>query len=119
MFLETKDGVAILGYSGLGETALGTEPADWMSAVLRGRPLSLEHSLGALADAIKKQIPPHLVGLPKRAPLAHSVIAPGICGWRGEALHDRPHNFPRSQELSLSLHASRHWTLFASQAQDT
>lgn len=78
MFLETKDGVAILGYSGLGETALGTEPADWMSAVLRGRLLSLEHSLGALADAIKKQIPPHLARLPKRASLAHNVIAPAF-----------------------------------------
>lgn len=37
MFLDTTDGVAILGYAGLGTTALGTEPADWMSAVLRGR----------------------------------------------------------------------------------
>ena len=35
MFLETTDGVAILGYAGLGATARGTEPADWMSAVLR------------------------------------------------------------------------------------
>ena len=29
MFLETKDGVAILGYAGLGATALGSEPSDW------------------------------------------------------------------------------------------
>ena len=29
MFLETTDGVAILGYAGLGATAKGTEPADW------------------------------------------------------------------------------------------
>lgn len=35
MLLETQDGVAILGYAGLGETAAGTEPADWMSKVLR------------------------------------------------------------------------------------
>jgi len=28
MFLETTDGVAILGYAGLGVTGLGTEPAD-------------------------------------------------------------------------------------------
>jgi hypothetical protein len=75
MFLETKDGMAILGYSGLGQTALGTEPADWMSAVLRGRSLPLEHSLGVLADAIKKQIPPHLVRLSGQGALAHNVIA--------------------------------------------
>jgi hypothetical protein len=52
MFLETTDGVATLGYAGLGATALGTEPADWMSAVLRGRNLPLEQSLGILAEAI-------------------------------------------------------------------
>jgi len=28
MLLEPTDGVAILGYAGLGATALGTEPAD-------------------------------------------------------------------------------------------
>lgn len=28
LFLETTDGVAILGYAGLGATARGTEPAD-------------------------------------------------------------------------------------------
>lgn len=54
MFLETTDGVAILGYAGLGATALGTEPADWMSAVLRGRNLPLEQCLGALAEAMKR-----------------------------------------------------------------
>ena len=42
------------GTAGLGETAQGTEPADWMSAVLRGRRLSLEQSLGVIADASKR-----------------------------------------------------------------
>jgi hypothetical protein len=49
MFLETADGVAILGYAGLGATALATEPAHWMRAVLRGRVLPLERSLEVLA----------------------------------------------------------------------
>ena len=44
MFLETTDGVAILGYAGLGATARGTEPSDWMSAVLRGRNFPLDVS---------------------------------------------------------------------------
>ena len=41
MFLETTDGVAILGYCGLGATANQTEPSNWMSAVSRGRNLPL------------------------------------------------------------------------------
>jgi hypothetical protein len=53
MLVETTDGVAILGYAGVGATALGTEPADWMAAVLRGRNLPLEQSLGVLARAMK------------------------------------------------------------------
>jgi hypothetical protein len=77
MFLGTTDGVAILGYAGLGATALGTEPADWMSAVLRGRNLPLEQSLGVIAETMKKQFPPHMVRMP--AP-AHNVIIPAIVG---------------------------------------
>jgi hypothetical protein len=77
MILETDDGVAILGYAGLGETVLGTEPADWMSAVLRGRRLSLEHSLQVLADACLKQIPQHVVRLAGRLIWQLRLIASG------------------------------------------
>lgn len=80
MFLETTDGVAILGYAGLGATALGTEPADWMSAVLRGRNFSLEQSLGALAEATKKQLPRHMLKMPVGGGLTHSVIVPAFLG---------------------------------------
>jgi len=55
MCLETSDAVALIGYAGLGATARGTEPADWMSAVLRGRNLPLEQSLGVLTDALKRE----------------------------------------------------------------
>jgi hypothetical protein len=75
MFLETTDGVAILGYCGLGATALGTEPADWMSAVLRGRNLPLEQSLGVLVAAIREQLPRHVP-----TGFAHTVIAPAFLG---------------------------------------
>ena len=78
MFLETTDGVAILGYAGLGATALGTEPADWMSAVLRGRNLPLEQSLGVLAEAIKKQLPRHLVRISDYVSAVHSAYARGL-----------------------------------------
>ncbi len=78
MFLQTTDGSAILGYAGLGATARGTEPADWMSAVLRGRNLPLEQSLGILTDALRRQFPRHMVGMPGGA--AHCVIIPAFLG---------------------------------------
>jgi hypothetical protein len=78
MLLETTDGVAIVGYAGLGATALGTEPADWMSAVLRGRHLPLEHSLGVLAKAMQEQLPKHMVRIPLNHLAAHHVIVPAF-----------------------------------------
>jgi hypothetical protein len=80
MFLETIDGTAILGYAGLGATALGTEPADWMSAVLRGRNLPLEQSLAVLAEALKKQFPRHMLCIAGSGPLAHNVFVPAFLG---------------------------------------
>ena len=74
MLLTTPDGDAILGYAGLGVTCLGTEPADWMSAVLRGRSLSLEQSLGVLTDAMVRQFPRHMVGLTP----VHVVMVPAF-----------------------------------------
>jgi hypothetical protein len=73
MFLETPDGMAILGYAGLGATEAGTEPSDWMSRVLRGRNLPLEQSLAVLAEALKKQFPQHLLRIGGTAPPAHIV----------------------------------------------
>lgn len=75
MMLETRDGVSILGYAGLGATKLGTQPADWMSAVLRGRNLALESSLRELAGAIQRQFPRHMVDMPRNALAAHTVVA--------------------------------------------
>jgi hypothetical protein len=36
-----------------------------MSAVLRGRNLSLEQSLGVIADAMQREFPPHVCALPE------------------------------------------------------
>ena len=105
MFLDTDDGNAILGYSGLGETALGTEPADWMSAVLRGRRLSLEQSLGVLADASKRQLPQHLVRL---GGIAHNIIVPAFM--HNEArLYTIDFVFPPDRK-SYSFRYTRHVT---------
>jgi hypothetical protein len=78
MFLETTDGVAILGYAGLGATSLGNEPADWMSAVLRTRNLPLEQCLGTIADAMKREFPRHMARIPGTP--AHNVIVPAFVG---------------------------------------
>jgi hypothetical protein len=80
MLLDTSDGLAILGYCGLGDTAKGTEPSAWMSNVLRGRPLLLERSLEVLGEAIKKHLPPHLVRMPGEGVPAHNVVVPAFIG---------------------------------------
>jgi hypothetical protein len=78
MFLEALDGQAILGYAGLGATRRGTEPADWMSAVLRGRNLPLERSLGVIAEAMKREFPRHMVHFPPRVPAGHDLVIPSF-----------------------------------------
>jgi hypothetical protein len=80
MFLDTPDGVAILGYAGLGETAGGTEPSDWISSVLRGRNLPMEQSLDVLAEAVKNQFPPHLRRLRERGAPPHYILATAFLG---------------------------------------
>src|SRR5262249_25247 len=79
-FLETTDGVAILGYAGLGATARGTEPADWMSAVLRGRNFPLEQSLGMLARGMQDQFPTHMMRTRGSNRPGHHVIVPALLG---------------------------------------
>lgn len=80
MFLEATDGVAILGYCGLGATGKGNEPSDWMSAVLRGRNLPLEQSLGVIADAMKNQFPPHMLQIRGTGGPQHNTIVPAFLG---------------------------------------
>jgi hypothetical protein len=73
--VQCSDGVAILGYAGLGRTAKGTEPADWMAAVLRGRNEPVERSLGIIADAAKREFPSHL-----RGKIDHAIISTVFIG---------------------------------------
>lgn len=72
LFVEAEDGVAILGYAGLGKTAAGTEPSEWMSAVLRGRNHRLEDYLAVLGQALQRELPRHTLGLPN---FAHHILA--------------------------------------------
>jgi hypothetical protein len=79
MMLETTDGAALLGYAGLGATALvETEPSDWMSAALRGRNLPLEQSLAVLMEAMKRELPGHMARLPVNGGPAHYMLAPAF-----------------------------------------
>lgn len=81
MTLGTTDGVAILGYAGLGATSKRVQPSEWMSAVLRGRGgLTLEQALGVLAAAAQRELPKHLRGMPGGA---HYIIVPAFV--RGDA----------------------------------
>jgi hypothetical protein len=96
LLLNTDDGKAILGYSGLGMTSLGTEPSDWMISVLRGRRLPLEQSLSALADAVKTQVPRHLIRLPAHEVLAHNIIVPAFV-----------HNEPRFYSIDIVFSQDR------------
>ncbi len=81
MLLETRDGgVAILGYAGLGATARGTEPSDWMSSVLRGRNVSLEQSLSLITDAMKKEFRRHMLQVPGKYVPAHNIVIPAFLG---------------------------------------
>jgi hypothetical protein len=63
MHLHGSDGIAMLGYAGLGATEAGMEPS-WMSNVFRGRPTApLEESLGFLSAVAKTELPRHLAQL--------------------------------------------------------
>ncbi|HTQ04678.1 MAG TPA: hypothetical protein VMI54_12520, partial [Polyangiaceae bacterium] len=94
MVLQATDGVAILGYSGLGATNADTEPADWMSRVIRGRNLTLDAYLKAIADAAVRELPFYLSHL--RDP-RHTIVVPAIVG-RKVRIYSIELNFDRSKK---------------------
>ncbi|HWA57368.1 MAG TPA: hypothetical protein VG692_08950, partial [Gemmatimonadales bacterium] len=64
----------------LGATGQNNELADWMARVLRGRNLLLEPSIGAIRDAIHREVPRHLARLPGPGAVAHYLLAPAFVG---------------------------------------
>lgn len=78
--LDTRDGSSILAYAGLGETSTGTEPAEWMARVLRGRDVALEDAIGFLAEAAHRQLPRHLFPMAGRGKATHAIVAPAFVG---------------------------------------
>lgn len=104
MILETTDGVGLLGYAGLGATPKGTQPSDWMSAVLRGRgDLTFEEALGVLSAAAVKQLPKHLARMPGGG---HFIVIPAFVTGVGPRLYSIDNVVdPRTRE---------HWCRFTS-----
>lgn len=85
MNLETTDGVGLLAYAGLGRTPRGTQPSDWMGAVLRGRAgLTFEHALRILSDTANQELPKYLVQLPGGA---NSIVVPAFVQGVGAGLY--------------------------------
>ncbi len=62
MTLETSDGVAILGYAGLGETPDGEQPSEWMSNLLYGFDMSMRDALWKLTHGVREQLGAHVIG---------------------------------------------------------
>lgn len=92
--LETADGRGVLAYAGLGATALGTQPSEWMSAVLRGRGgLSFEQSLEVLAAAATRELPKHLSAMPDTL---HSILIPAFIRGVGSRLYSINHQIDRA-----------------------
>ncbi len=76
--LETTDGVGLLAYAGLGATARGTQPSEWMSAVLRGQSsLRFEQALLVLAAAANRELPRHLARMPGHDG-THTIVVPAF-----------------------------------------
>jgi hypothetical protein len=62
LIIQTFDGGGLIGYAGLGATAAGTEPVDWMNNALRQQNCSVEASLQILTRAAATELPRHLGG---------------------------------------------------------
>jgi hypothetical protein len=104
MVLETTDGRGLLAYAGLGATSIGTQPSEWMSAVLRGRGgMTFEQSLGVLAAAATRELPKHLGGL--KSP-AHFIIVPAFIRGVGARLY--------TIDNVIDPKTRQHWARFVS-----
>jgi hypothetical protein len=107
MQLETTDGVGLLAYAGLGATSRGTQPSEWMSAVLRGRRgLTFEQALHVLAAAVNEQLPKHLASMPYGG---HFIIIPAFVRGVGPRLY--------SIDNVVNRKTGQHWYRFASHQQ--
>lgn len=98
--LSTLDGVGVLAYAGLGATAVGSQPSEWMSNTLRGHGgLTFEQALSVVADAAVRELPRHLVKTPGGG---HSIVVPAFIDAVGPRLYSIEvvmNPDPKSREL--------------------
>jgi hypothetical protein len=72
---QGDDGVAVIAYAGLGETAAGMQPSQWITNVLRGyKPIAIEQGLTVLAEATFKNLAPNLLDLPQKTGRSHAFL---------------------------------------------
>lgn len=110
MNLETTDGQGLLAYAGLGATSLGTQPSEWMSAILRGRGgLGFEQALKLLSDAASRELPSHLMALPDSS-RAHFIIIPAFVHHGGYRLY--------SVDNVIHPETGRHWYRYTRHVRD-
>jgi hypothetical protein len=99
MVLETADGRGLLAYAGLGATPNGTQPSEWMSAVLRGRGgITFDQALGVLSDAAARELPRHLALLSGGG---HFIVIPSFLRGSGARLY--------TIENVLDRKTGQHW----------
>lgn len=83
---ETADGVFLLTYAGLGETAIGKiEPSEWLNKALRGLPLSVEWAIDRIASVMRQELPTQLRRYPPRFPREHVFVCPAFVGGKPKA----------------------------------
>ena len=76
---ETPDGVFLLSYAGLGETAIGrVEPSEWLNNALRGLPLTVEGAVQRIGSVMRDELPNHLRTYPRGFSREHVFICPAF-----------------------------------------
>jgi hypothetical protein len=70
-----SDGVAIVGYAGLGATRAGNEPSAWINAAFRNQNGTVEQCITALAAASAAELPRHLDQFPSDYPRRQLIVA--------------------------------------------
>ena len=54
------DGAGLMGYAGLGKTARGMQPSEWMAGMLRGHKMTVQSAVNLVARGVSEQVGRHL-----------------------------------------------------------
>lgn len=102
--VEAADGLALVAYAGLGATARGVQPSQWITNMLRGRRgLSVEECLGVIANVATREMPRHIVRLPGAS---HSFVAAAFIKDVGARIY--------TIDNYIDLQRRKHWHRYTS-----